>query len=85
LIQTEAMSDDPRLPVPIGDSSPKRERARRTFTDFAAHLLGQRERRRGLKGGPETLDAARRTYLSTEYSGNADRRPAAGRLTKTEV
>lgn len=51
----------------------------------AAHLLGQEHRRRGLRGGPETLEAARETYLKTEYSGPADRRPRAGRITRTEV
>ena len=52
---------------------------------FAAQLLGQPGIKRGLRGGPETLDAARSTYLGTEYSGPNDRRPAPGRITKTEI
>ena len=81
------MSDDANLPVPVPAPEGERPGARRsrTFADFAAHLLGQGERRRGLKGGPETLDAARRSYLATEYSGEADRRPKAGLIRKTEV
>ena len=39
----------------------------------------------GLRGGPETLDRARSTYLETEWSGPADRRPRPGRITKTEI
>lgn len=73
------------LPVATEEPTRKRDRVRRAFTDFAAHLLGQGERRRGLRGGPETLNNARRTYLATEYSGPADRRPRAGRITRTEV
>jgi hypothetical protein len=52
---------------------------------FAAQVLGQGGQKRGLKGGPETLDKARATYLGTEWSGRADRRPRPGRITKTEV
>ena len=53
--------------------------------EFAAQLLGQGGRKRGLKGGPEVLEAARESYLKTEYSGPADRRPKPGQVTKTEV
>ena len=52
---------------------------------FAAQLLGQPGIRRGLRGGPETLDAARSTYLGNEFSGPNDRRPPPGRITKTEI
>lgn len=51
---------------------------------FAAQLLGEGQRR-GLKGGPETLDRARSTYLETEWSGPADRRHARGKITKAEI
>ena len=51
---------------------------------YAAQVLGEGERR-GLKGGPETLDRARTTYLETEWSGPNDRRHARGRITKTEI
>lgn len=52
---------------------------------FAAQLIGQSGQKRGLRGGPPVLDAARSTYLGTEYSGGNDRRPRAGRVAKTEV
>lgn len=52
---------------------------------FAAQLLGQPGKKRGLKGGPQVLDAARSTYLSREYSGPHDRRPPPGVTKKTEI
>ena len=47
--------------------------------------MGQTGQKRGLKGGAPVLDAARSTYLGTEYSGSNERRPAAGGTKKTEV
>lgn len=80
------MSDERRksdrraaLPVSTGKkTTPKGDAA------VEAQILtgGQK---RGLKGGPETLDRARSTYLNTEYSGSKDRRPPKGRIAKTEV
>ena len=58
---------------------------RGAFATFAAHLMGQTGQKRGLRGGQEVLDAARSTYLGTEYSGTADRRPKAGLIKKTEI
>jgi hypothetical protein len=58
---------------------------RGAFATFAAHLMGQSGQKRGLRGGQEVLDAARSTYLGTEYSGTADRRPKAGLIKKTEI
>ena len=52
---------------------------------FAAQMLGQTGQRRGLKGGPPVLDAARSTYLGAEYSGKHDRRPRVGKARQTEV
>ncbi|WEK57357.1 MAG: hypothetical protein P0Y52_12525 [Candidatus Brevundimonas phytovorans] len=52
---------------------------------FAAQVLGQKGQKRGLKGGPPVLDAARSTYLGAEYSGKRDRRPRVGRARQTEV
>jgi hypothetical protein len=52
---------------------------------FAAQVLGQKGQRRGLKGGPAVLDAARSTYLGAEYSGKRDRRPRVGKATQTEI
>jgi len=52
---------------------------------FNAQLLGQDGQRRGLRGGPETLGAARSVYTKTEWSGPADRRARKGGVTKTEI
>ena len=52
---------------------------------FAAQVLGQKGQKRGLKGGPPVLDAARSTYLGAEYSGKRDRRPRVGKASQTEV
>ena len=52
---------------------------------FAAQLMGQSGQRRGLRGGPPVLDAARSTYLETRYSGPADRRPKPGRTEDTDI
>jgi hypothetical protein len=65
---------------------PRPEPPRREgFAAFAAHLMGQPGQKRGLRGGQEVLDAARSTYLGTEYSGDSDRRPKAGLLKKTNI
>ena len=64
---------------------PPRDQRRGAFATFAAHLMGQSGQKRGLRGGQEVLDAARSTYLGTEYSGPADRRPKAGLIKKTEI
>jgi hypothetical protein len=64
---------------------PPRDARRGAFATFAAHLMGQSGQKRGLRGGQEVLDAARSTYLGTEYSGPADRRPKAGLIKKTEI
>ena len=52
---------------------------------FAAQVLGQPGKKRGLKGGPEVLDTARSTYLSREFSGQKDRRPKPGQKRKAEI
>ncbi len=51
---------------------------------FTAQVLGQSGQKRGLKGGAPVLEQARSAYLDAAYSGAADRRPAPGRVTKTE-
>lgn len=61
--------------------SPRRE----GFAAFAAHLMGQVGQKKGLRGGQEVLSAARSTYLGTEYSGPADRRPKVGLIKKTNI
>lgn len=52
---------------------------------FSAQLLGQNGQRRGLKGGPPALDAARSGYLKTQHSGPGERRPKPGTVTKSEA
>lgn len=52
---------------------------------FEAQRMGQEGVKRGLKGGQEVLDQARSTYLSSEYSGAADRRPSPGQVSKTKI
>ncbi len=52
---------------------------------FAAQMLGAGSVRRGLRGGPPVLQAARRAYLEAEWSGVADRRLAAGCVTLKQV
>jgi len=52
---------------------------------FAAQLIGQTGQRRGLKGGPPVLGAARSAYLETEHSGARERRPKPGRAEDTDI
>jgi hypothetical protein len=75
---------DPPVATPASETSADL-RSRRTAAAFAAQVMGQSGQKRGLRGGPETLDKARATYLVTEWSGPADRRPHPGRITKTEI
>ncbi|HEY3696395.1 hypothetical protein [Phenylobacterium sp.] len=80
--------DERSLPVPIepqAEAAPPLSGARPAAAGFAAHLLGQDGQKRGLRGGPATLDAAKSSYVRTEWSGAADRRAKAGRATKTEI
>ena len=77
---------DRNLPVPVTVSvseelgpQPVSEAA------YAAQIMGQGGQKRGLRGGRETLDRARSTYLETEWSGPSDRRIAVGRITKTDI
>ncbi len=87
-------SPNKNLPVPAGpvidhepNAIPRHKRkgaAEADDTTYAAQLLSGGEKR-GLRGGPETLDRAKSTYLKSEYSGPNDRRPAPGRVTKTEI
>lgn len=52
---------------------------------FAAQMIGQTGQRRGLRGGPPVLDAARSAYLGTEHTGTAERRPQPGKAKDTDV
>ena len=70
------------------DAPPPRQNPpprRGSFAAFAAQVMGQPGQKRGLRGGQEVLDTARSTYLGTEYSGPADRRPPTGLLKKTKI
>ncbi|GAA0870488.1 hypothetical protein GCM10009116_23240 [Brevundimonas basaltis] len=63
-------------PAPTSDAS---------AATFAAQMMGQTGQRRGLKGGPPVLDAARSTYLGNAYSGSAERRPKPGKASDTDA
>lgn len=52
---------------------------------FVAQQMGQAGQKRGLRGGPPVLDAARSAYLGAEYSGAAERRPSTGKTAKTDI
>ncbi len=79
-------SDDDLVFVVEEDAQPAPPPPRREgFAAFAAHIMGQSGQKRGLRGGQEVLDTARSTYLGTEYSGPADRRPPTGLLKKTNI
>ena len=52
---------------------------------FVAQQMGQSGQKRGLRGGPPVLDAARSAYLGAEYSGAAERRPTTGKTAKTDI
>ena len=74
----------PMVVEPPAPAPPPRSR-RAALAAFAAQLLGQGGQKRGLRGGPETLDKARNAYLEAEWSGPSDRRLQTGRITKTEI
>jgi len=77
-----------RALVPVvspAPDSPDTDPRRGGFAGFAAQILGQGGQKRGLRGGPETLNRARSSYLGAEWSGPADRRPSPGRITKTDI
>ncbi len=82
--------EDSRSLVPVDAPPARRADAKPTPTPipdpaFEAQRLGQPGQKRGLKGGQEVLDQARSTYLRSEYSGSAERRPMPGKTTKTEI
>ncbi len=62
-----------------------REGAARLHPDLQAHLLGQKDRRRGLKGGPQFIQGAMVAYLNTQYAGPDDRRPEKGLLKRVAL
>ncbi|MDQ1155043.1 hypothetical protein [Brevundimonas sp. SORGH_AS_0993] len=74
----EAAASDPARPAVHTAPEP-------VTAAFVAQQIGQGGQKRGLRGGAPVLDAARAAYLGTEYSGAAERRPPAGKSTKTEI
>ena len=88
----KAEAETPRALIPAGErvdhaASPAKPAASPLSPPalFAAQVMGQTGQKRGLKGGPPVLDAARSTYLGAEYSGKRDRRPRVGKASQTEV
>ena len=71
-------ADAPARPAPTPPADPG-------AAAFSAQLMGQTGQRRGLKGGPPVLDAARSSYLGAEYSGAAERRPKPGKAEDTDI
>jgi len=76
---------DVMFPVPAPERHEADPPAPPSDAAFAAQILGQGGQKKGLKGGKEVLDQARKGYLGAEYSGEADRRPPPGLIKKTEV
>ncbi len=74
----EVKTDDTARPAKSADPAP-------SDPAFSAQLMGQGGGRKGLRGGPPVLNAARSGYLGAEYSGDQDRRPKPGELKKTDV
>ena len=78
--------EDRTLPVvSLGSARPKHDAAPEGAAIFSAQLLGQDGQKRGLRGGPETLDAAKTVYGRTEWSGFADRRARRGGTAGTKI
>lgn len=74
------------LPVPVsGSSASSSAAAKGQEAAFTAQVLGQTGQKRGLKGGPPVLEAAKSAYLGAEWSGPQDRRQRTGKLAKTEI
>lgn len=72
-VRSDRVKPPPELPLVEGAAA------------LNAHLLGQKGARRGLKGGPPVLDAAKEAYEAAEWSGGADRRKKSGRKARTKV
>jgi len=86
-----SLTDDRRLPVVIAKAKTRQDQGARPASPavppmdaaYAAQLFGQPGQKRGLRGGAPVLMAARTAYLEAEYSGQYDRRPPRGVITKT--
>ena len=87
-VHGSAPQEHPNLPVPAHQNLPDQPAPSVTHAGpaiFTAHVIGAGEQKRGLRGGPPTLNAARSAYTQTEYSGQADRRARKGGLTRTDI
>ena len=73
------------LLVPLAPRPTAAPRLAAVDAAFLAHALGQGGQARGLRGGPRVLAGARTAYLSAEWSGADDRRPAPGLLRRDSV
>jgi len=79
----DEVAEDRSVPVVAGPPpAPEPDRLADSASVFSAQLMGQE---RGLRGGPQVLDAARSTYNRVEYSGPADRRAPKGGAAKTQA
>lgn len=79
-------SKPPHLPVLIETPQTRTRRAQAADDPaFSAQALGQSGQKRGLKGGAPVLNAARQSYLHTQWAGPGDRRQPAGVLRRDEV
>ena len=76
-----SQSEDRRLPVVV----PAERQDRKDEGVYTAHVFGQTERRRGLRGGRHAIDQAHSAYLGAEWSGPADRRRPAGRVVEDDA
>ena len=95
---TRPIARSPRQDPDVADAEPAEEAstlpaiivaptpppAAGTLAAFAAQLIAGHQRR-GLRGGPGTLENAKAAYMGAEWSGDQDRRTRTGRITKTEI
>ena len=79
----EAAEETPNLPAVVA-VAPTPPPAAKALAAFAAQMIAGPQRR-GLRGGPGTLENAKAAYLGAEWSGDHDRRTRTGRITKTEI
>jgi hypothetical protein len=90
-VDRRASAEPAGLPVttaapPAADANPPAASAAPADSAaFNAQVLGQHGQKRGLKGGPPVLNAARAAYLGVEWSGPSDRRKATGKVAKKEL
>lgn len=83
--RNERSQEETTLPVVAEAAPPPAPEPADGPAAFKAQLLGQDGQKRGLRGGPAVLDAAKSTYNRIEWSGPADRRARKGGAAKTEI